>query len=100
MSVNADFSPSEKKLTISISGNFDFSVQKAFRDAYQNNDEVAAYSVDLVNTDYMDSSALGMLLLLRKHAGGDSADVSLRGANETVRKILDIAKFDKLFSIN
>lgn len=100
MSVNTDYSAGEKTLTISISGNFDFSVQKAFRDAYQNNDGVAIYSVNLVNTDYMDSSALGMLLLLRKHAGGENAEVSLRGANGNVRKILEIAKFDDLFSIS
>lgn len=100
MSVNANYSTNEKKLTISISGNFDFSIQKAFREAYQNTDDVISYGIDLANTDYMDSAALGMLLLLRKHAGGDNADVSLNGVNDTVRKILDVAKFDRLFNIN
>ncbi len=99
MSVNSEFSDSEQKLTISISGNFDFSIQKAFRDAYQDTDADASYVVNLMETEYMDSSALGMLLMLRKHAGDERSNVSLFGANQSVRKILDVAKFDRLFDI-
>ena len=46
------------------------------------------------------SSALGMLLLLRDHAGGDNAEVNLVNCNADVRKILTISNFEQLFSIH
>jgi len=51
-------------------------------------------------TTYMDSSALGMLLLLRDHAGGEESEVQVINTNSDVRKILAISNFDKLFDIN
>ena len=48
----------------------------------------------------MDSSALGMLLLLREFAGGDDADIQLVSPNAEIRNVLDIANFGKLFTIN
>ena len=56
-----------------------------------------AYVVDLSNTEYLDSSALGMLLLLREHAGGENANIEITQASADVRKILDVANFSKLF---
>ncbi len=48
---------------------------------------------------YLDSSALGMLLLLRDHAGGDAAEVRIVNCNPDVRKILTISNFEQLFEI-
>lgn len=87
-------------LTISIEGRFDFSTHQAFRNAYEHEDrEVRNFIVDLSRTTYLDSSALGMLLLLRDYAGGDSARIELRNCNNDVRRILTISNFEKLFSI-
>jgi anti-anti-sigma factor len=87
-------------LTIKVDGRFDFSVHQEFRMAYENVSPAPAhYVVDLADTTYLDSSALGMLLLLRDYAGGDAADIELRNANEDVRKILNISNFEKLFRI-
>ena len=58
------------------------------------------YVVDLKEATYLDSSALGMLLLLRDHAGGDDAEVQVINSNSDVRKILAISNFDKLFDIS
>jgi anti-anti-sigma factor len=55
--------------------------------------------LDLKETTYLDSSALGMLLLLRDHAGGDDSDIRVVNPNSDVRKILAISNFDKLFDI-
>ena len=87
-------------LTIRIEGRFDFSTHQAFRNAYEHEDrEVRNFIVDLSRTTYLDSSALGMLLLLRDYAGGDSARIELRNCNNDVRRILTISNFEKLFSI-
>lgn len=87
-------------LVISIEGRFDFSTHQAFRDAYEHGDSaVRDYVVDLSNTTYLDSSALGMLLLLRDYAGGDSARIVIENCNSDVRRILSISNFEKLFQI-
>jgi anti-anti-sigma factor len=51
-------------------------------------------------TDYLDSSALGMLLILRDKVSGNKDLVVLKGAAADVKKILQIANFDKLFTIS
>jgi anti-anti-sigma factor len=56
------------------------------------------FVVDLRDTEYMDSSAMGMLLQLRDHSKSGNG-VSLANPNEGVSEILRIANFDKLFKI-
>lgn len=87
-------------LVIRIEGRFDFSTHQAFRDAYEHGDPVIRnYIVDLSDTTYLDSSALGMLLLLRDYAGGDSARIVIENCNNDVRRILSISNFEQLFNI-
>ncbi len=59
---------------------------------------VTEYVVDLRGTEYIDSAALGMLLVLRESAG--SATVRITNSRPAVRKILQIANFNTLFSID
>ena len=51
-------------------------------------------------TEYIDSSALGMLLLLREHAGSEQGSVHLKGCRNDVKDILKVSNFDKLFEIS
>jgi anti-anti-sigma factor len=89
-----------KELTIVIKGRFDFGAHQQFRDAYERvHPKPSTFVIDLKDTTYLDSSALGMLLLLRDHAGGDHAKVKVAHSNTDVRKILAISNFDKLFDI-
>ena len=101
MSIESEVSLDGKKLTIAIKGRFDFGSHQLFRDAYERFYKVPqVYIVDLKETTYMDSSALGMLLLLRDHAGGDNSEVRIINSSPDVRKILAISNFDKLFDIH
>lgn len=89
-----------QELTILIEGRFDFGAHQEFRNAYERvNSTPQRYVVDLKDTTYLDSSALGMLLLLRDHAGGDSAQICLLNCKPDVRKILAISNFEQLFKI-
>lgn len=99
MSVVAEVSPDKKKLTISVRGRFDFAKHQEFRNSYENvkPDSVV---VDLKDATYLDSSALGMLLLLRDHVGGDEPEIRLVNSSSDVKKILAISNFDKLFDIS
>ena len=87
-------------LKILIGERFDFSAYQEFRDCYENlTEKPAKYIVDFLDTTYLDSSALGMLLLLRDFGGGDDAPIELVNCNPDVRKILTISNFGQLFEI-
>lgn len=87
-----------EELVIKVSGRFDFSSHQDFRKSYEAA-KAKVYIVDLNETTYLDSSALGMLLLLRDHAGGEQSSVRIIGCNEEVRKIFAMSNFDQLFNI-
>ncbi len=53
----------------------------------------------MTDAEYMDSSALGMLLLLRERAGGDNAQIDIVNCNPGPEKILKAANFNRLFNI-
>lgn len=89
-----------KKLKIVVDGRFDFSQLQSFRCAYEQIEKKPeSYIVDLEKSNYIDSSALGMLLALRDHAGGDVANITIQNCSADIRKILMITKLDELFNI-
>jgi len=88
------------QLVISIEERFDFSVHQKFRDSYINVDtQNTQFVLDLALTTYMDSSALGMILLLKDHAENFTGSVVIKKPSETVNKILEIAQFHRLLTI-
>ncbi len=97
MPVESALSSDGKNLTINISGRFDFEIVQEFRSAYSQHQNVN-YIIDMRSTEHMDSSALGMLLNMRKSLG-DSAKISIINARPQIRKILTISRFDKKFNI-
>jgi anti-anti-sigma factor len=100
MSINMTASTEGDKVTIAVAGKFDFQLYDEFRASYADTaGDGVEYVVDLAETEYLDSSALGMLLLLREHAGGETSSIEIKQATAEVRKILDVANFGKLFKI-
>ena len=101
MSVTSTVSADGKEITINISGRFDFAVQNEFRDSYYNTtpDDGIRFSIDMANASYMDSSALGMLLMMREHLGGNNASITLCNCTADIRNILTVANFQSLFKI-
>jgi len=92
-------SESGNAVTISVSGRFDFSAHQEFISSYRDLAKGEKhFIVDLGATEYMDSSAMGMLLQLREHAD-KSSRVQLVNANSNIQEILKIANFDKLFDV-
>jgi anti-anti-sigma factor len=82
---------------ISISGRFDFEMVQEFRAAYTDV-QAARYVLDMRATEHMDSSALGMLLNMRKRLG-EEAQISIINCRPEIRKILAISRFDRKFVI-
>lgn len=91
------------KAMIKLSGRFDFNTHREFRSAYEplvGDAAVREVTVDFGGVDYLDSSALGMLLMLRDKISGANKEVALVNVQGNVRQVLDIANFGKLFKIS
>lgn len=99
MPISTTVSDDRRLVTIQMKGRFDFNEHTHFRQAYSSHPADTKFLLDMSGADYMDSSALGMLLLLREHAGGDRADIVIAGCRADLKKILTIANFQKLFVI-
>jgi anti-anti-sigma factor len=87
---------------LSLKGRFDFHSHRDFRAAYETALDAAGVreiEINFAEVDYLDSSALGMLLLLREKAETLGKRVSLSGLRGTVKQVLDIANFGKLFPV-
>lgn len=100
MSITATPSNNGEDLIIAVAGRFDFNSLQGFRKAYENAAiKPKTYIVDLKSSDYLDSSALGMLLALRDYATDEGASIKIINCNPDVKKILVITKLDELFKI-
>jgi len=97
MAIEVDRSGKGGVPRIRVRGVFDFSMHEAFRQALEGLNGATGCVVDLSDTEALDSSALGMLLVLRDRLGGDAARVRITGARPEIRRILEISRFDKLF---
>lgn len=86
-------------LTLKISGKFNFSCFREFQDAVAG-PTPDRYVIDLSRTDYIDSSALGMLLLLREKVGEDAGRVLIRSGAGQPSEVLRLANFQRLFTVN
>jgi len=84
-------------VTVHVQGRFDFNCHPGFRNACASYGKAKSYVVDLSSTEYLDSSALGMLLVLREEAGAEN--VCIVNCQPPVRRILEIANFNTLFRL-
>lgn len=85
-----------------LSGRFDFNAHREFRNAYEPaiaDAQVRALNIDMGGVDYLDSSALGMLLMLRDKAGAANKAVALINVHGQVKQVLEIVNFGKIFRI-
>jgi HptB-dependent secretion and biofilm anti anti-sigma factor len=87
--------------SIELPKTFNYSNHKDFKLAYSRlleDPAVREVEVDFRLTSYIDSAALGMLLMLRSCAEAAGKSVVLVNASGTVRDILEIAHFETLFT--
>jgi len=75
-------------ITIFTNKKFDFTISDDFKKAYQENIE-NQYIIDFRETDYIDSSGLGMLLNMKRTIN----------CKPQVKRVLAISRFDEQFTI-
>jgi anti-anti-sigma factor len=89
----------EGVMTLRISGRFNFSCYREFQQAVSG-PSPTRYVVDLSTADYIDSSALGMLLLLREKVGEDPSRVVIKSGTGQPGQVLRLANFQRLFTVH
>lgn len=100
MNIDAQLSPDQQTLTLKLTGKFDYTCHQVFQGAYETLTPVPAkFIIDVAEVPSVDSSALGMLLLLRTHAGGDDSEVSIVNTTPDIFRLLQSCKFDELFNV-
>jgi anti-anti-sigma factor len=101
MSLKRCFSENGKELTIYLDGKFDFTKVNLLRLAYlESNEGVSSIVINLQKTEWMDSSALGALVNMRKSLGHSVKSFKISDCRPEVLKILKIAHFGQLFKIS
>lgn len=85
-----------------LTGQFDFSSHREFRQVCETlivNPEIKELLIDFQHVVYLDSSALGMLLLLKEKINSTHKELALVNCRDAVRQVLEIACFGKIFTI-
>lgn len=99
MGISSKISSNGSEMVISISGTFDFSCVQDFRASYSGDKPYNKYTVDMAKVDHIDSSALGMLLNMKKTVG-EGTDINIVNCKPNIKKIFVISRFDKKFDFS
>lgn len=90
------------KITLSLSGRFNFESHQAFKAAYTpilNESSFDTLIIDFAGVNYMDSSALGMLLMIRERLATTAKTIVLANSQGPVKEVLQVANFGRIFKI-
>ena len=91
----------DRAVQITISDEFTFSDNSKFREMLKHLDskDIAHIRVEFADCDFVDSAALGMLLLLKERADQIPAELELANAKDQVLKVLELSRFQDLFQM-
>ena len=87
---------------IELVGRFDFHSHRDFRESYLpalDHNGIKTINLNMSRLDYLDSSALGMLLLLKEKAESGKKNIVISSVSDNAMKILEIANFNKFFKL-
>lgn len=88
---------------LALSETFNFSCRQEFMTAIHRfgNDvpALAALKVDLSRLEHIDSTGLGLLLMLKERSEEFGQPVILSQCSQAAREAFSIARFDKIFTI-
>jgi HptB-dependent secretion and biofilm anti anti-sigma factor len=86
--------------SIRLPSRFDYSFHKQFGESYApmlDDSSIKEVVLDFSQVEYLDSSALGMMVLMQKKMFSKSVKVKIRGARGATDEILKMANMNKLF---
>lgn len=86
--------------TIVLPSRFDYSYHRQFsqeQTAHLDNVEIKEIVLDFSRVEYLDSSALGMMVMMQKKSVAANKEVCIKGAKGSTAEILSMANMQKLF---
>jgi anti-anti-sigma factor len=102
MTIQSTVTPDGNNCSIFIKKDkFVFDCHGEFRNSYENlNDSVKKIEVDMRKVNYIDSSAIGMLLLLQEFADKHGKKLQVNNCCEYVYKILSLAQLENVINFS
>lgn len=97
--VSARLTANNRALVLDVVGRLGLDIHREFRSAYESSPRCERYAVNLQRCVGIDSSGLGMLLILRDFAGLSKDNMLIVNCPSRLGKLLDMAKFDQLFTV-
>lgn len=100
--MNIDTQVEGSRARLVLNGRFDFNSHVAFNqstDSLLNDAGVNELELDFEQVKYIDSSAMGMLLLLNERAKYAAKSITLLNCKGAVAQVLDLSNFHRLFNI-
>ena len=99
MALRVEDEESGRRLRIAVEGQFTFGLYREFLDAIdQCGVDVKLVTIDLEKTEYIDSAALGLLILAEHRLSG--CKTLLRMCKGSIaEEVLTVTNFEKLFAI-
>lgn len=86
--------------TLRLPSRFDYSFHRQFSELYSplvENLSCKEIILDFTQVEYLDSSALGMMVLLQKKFSTNNRKIRIKGARGATEEILKMANMQKIF---
>jgi HptB-dependent secretion and biofilm anti anti-sigma factor len=94
-----NISESSNGVEITIPEKLSYTMHTEFKNAYANVPKFTKYIINFSRTKYVDSSGLGMLLILHEHNGGNKEDICFSNCSNAVYEIFRTATLEDFFTI-
>lgn len=78
---------------------FNYKSKNSFLAAFTVYPPETYFIVDMSNIQFIESSGIGLLVMLRKYAGGDDSKITLSGCGQHVYDVLHTTYFFDLFIV-
>lgn len=91
-----------RRVRVNLNGRFDLKSNLTFRNATRpllGESDIDAIVIGFTNVSFVDSSALGLLLLLREQATNARKTVILSNCGQELTRLLSISQFHTIFPI-
>lgn len=100
--MNIDTQMEGSRARLVLNGRFDFNSHATFNEttgSVLSEAGVREVELDFEQVKYIDSSAMGMLLLLKERAKSASKSITLLNCRGAVAQVFELSNFSRLFTI-
>lgn len=86
---------------IFFTGTFTFTDNATFKQVLElvDSPQVRSFILDFSGVDFIDSAVLGMMMILRSTAAVRGQNITIRGAQNQVEKVMRMSQFDTKFAM-